>query len=330
MVQTELTGPPREARELPWAVRLCAEAAHRLGAQIEVLDAEYGYLFRVSQNGHAVTLLGGCSPLNDAVATRLCDDKYYTGLLLERAGPRVPKSVRCVDPAYFQLDQFDGHTGIGPGLEFARRLGYPVVVKPNRMSHGRYVELVADGAALERHITTIWKFDYIALVQEVIEGVDLRFDFLDGEYLAGYVRRPLVVRGDGRSSIRELLAGFEQTGDGWARAVLAAGFDPDTIVQAGDQLNVGGQILNLNRFATAELIERLPGTWLDYCRGIGRALNLRHFGVDVRAPSFAGDPALATILEVNASPLLVQLYRLGHAELAVQAQMKVLTAILEQ
>jgi len=58
-------------------------------------------------------------------------------------------------------------------------------------------------------------------------------------------------------------------------------------------------------------------------------MNLRHFGVDLRAPGFDGDPARATILEVNSSPLLVQLYRSGHAELAVQGQMKVLAAILD-
>jgi len=329
MVQAEVTSPPAAVRELPWAVRLCAEAAGRLGAQIEVLDPEYGYLFRVSRNGASALLLGGRSPLNDAVATRLCEDKYYTGLLLERAGFGVPRSVRCLDPEYFQLDHYEGRTGVEVGKAFARHLGYPVVVKPNRMSHGRHVELVADEGALERQIARIWKFDYIALVQELVQGVDLRFDFLDGEYLAGYLRRPVVVRGDGQSSIRELLGEIETSGSDWMRSLLASGLDPDTIPQHGEQINLGGQILNLNRFATAELIERLPDAWLDYCLGIGRAMNLRHFGVDLRAPGFDGDPARATILEVNSSPLLVQLYRSGHAELAVQGQMKVLAAILD-
>jgi cyanophycin synthetase len=329
MVQAELTKPLSEATALPLAVQLCAEAAERLGAQVEVLDPEYGYLFRVSLDGKSVTLLGGRSPLNDAVAARLCEDKYYTGLLLERAGFNVPKSVRCVDPEYFQLDQFEGRMGIAAGAEFARRQGYPVVVKPNRMSHGRHVELVRNEKELERHVAKIWSFDYIALVQQVVHGIDLRFDFLDGEYLAGYMRRPLVVRGNGQSSIRELLSDLKGATDASARAVLAAGFDPDTIPRAGEELNLGGQILNLNRCATAELVESLPAEWLDYCRAIGRALNLRHFGVDLRAPAFDADPRLATVLEVNSSPLLVQLYRLGHADLAVEGQVKVLAAILE-
>jgi glutathione synthase/RimK-type ligase-like ATP-grasp enzyme len=329
MVQAELVSPPSDLRELPLAVQLCARAAERMGAQIEVLDPEYGYLFCVSLGGRSATLLGGRSPLNDAVATRLCEDKYYTGVLLERAGFKVPKAARCVDPDYFQLEHFEGRTGIEAGAALARRNGYPVVVKPNRMSHGRHVELVRDDQELQRQVRKIWQFDYIALVQQVIEGVDLRFDFLDGEYLAGYMRRPLVVRGDGQRSIRELLSELKGAADVSARAVLAAGFDPDTIPRAGEELNLGGQILNLNRCATAELIESLPAEWLAYCRAIGRALNLRHFGVDLRAPGFDCDPRQATVLEVNSSPLLVQLYRLGHAELAVEAQMKVLAAIFE-
>ncbi len=94
------------------------------------------------------------------------------------------------------------------------------------------------------------------------------------------------------------------------------------------RIDLGGDILNLNGWATAELIGELPSVWRDHCLAIGEALNLRHFGIDLRAPGLDASPQSATVIEVNASPLLLQLYNMGHRETALAAQARVLDAIL--
>lgn len=327
---------------LPQVVQIYTEAASRLGMTVRILDPEYGYLFEVTDGTRSIRLLGGRSPLNDAVAARLCEDKYYTGLILERAGYHTPTSARCLDPGYFQLNKYDGKTGIEPGLQFAADHGYPVVVKPNRKSHGRDVTIVHDETELRAAVEQIWRADYIALVQVRIPGNDYRFDFLNDEYLAGYARSPIIITGDGDQTIRQLVDAAEPRFSNeqfweltdrdpvWQREISARGWDQNTVLDSNSEVNLGGDILNLNRWATAEIITELPSQWLQYCLGIGKTMNLTHFGVDIKVASLDSDPRDATAIEVNSSPLLVQMYRMGEAEAAIEGYMKVLQATFER
>lgn len=275
-----------QPQALPRAVELIREAARTLGLSFGLLDSEFGHLFELSDGFVSRTLLGGRSPLNDAVAARIADDKYYTGVVLERSGFRVPTSVRCLRPGYFELEEYGDRVGDHRALPFALEHGYPLVVKPNRLSHGRLVQLVHHGGELTNAVHEVWKVDYVALVQTAHEGLDVRLDFLDQEFLVGYTRRP-------------------------HPASPRAGID----------------ILNLARGAQADVLETLPEAWIKLGRRIGKSLNLRYFGIDFKARGLDSDPDLATVVEVNASPLFVQLYAQGHRELALRAQVRVLQAV---
>jgi len=336
-----MTDPsPSRSDPVPAVVAMQTEAARRLGMTVRVLDADYGYLFELRRGDRRATMLGGRSPLNDAVAARICEDKFYTQLLLARAGYRVPATERCLAPGYFKNPTLAASAGIHPGLAFARRHGYPLVVKPNRLSHGRDVVIVHDEQQMITAIERAWRSDYIALVQQKIDGIDLRLDFLDGTFLAGYLRRPVILQGDGRHTIRELAAAHDQrfgpesfwqrtTDDPrWRREVLDLGRDAESVLPDGVRIDLGGDILNLNGWATAVPIGELPSAWQDHCLAIGDALDLRHFGIDLRAPGLHAAPESATIIEVNASPLLLQLYNMGHRETALAAQARILDAVL--
>ena len=274
--------------EVPKVIRLISEAAAALRITVESVDPEYGLLIELRRGAQRVTLLGGRSPLNDALAARICEDKYYTGLILDREGFSTPKTVRCLLPGHFESDFYERRSGHRGGLKFARDHGFPLVVKPNRLSHGCHVSTVRNIAGLKRAVNTVWNSDYIALVQEWLPGADIRLNFLDGEFLCGYERRPAL----------------------------------DTNEESG--------ILNLARGATPRLIPDLTPDWLKYCTSIGRVLNLRHFGLDVRVKDPNSRPERMGIIEVNASPLCVQLYHQGYRELAVASQVRVLRAIFER
>ncbi len=270
---------------LPEAVRLMEEAAVVLGLSFRLLDPEGGHLFELSDGRITRTFLGGRSPLNDAVSSRIADDKYYTELLLRRAGFRVPQSVRCLKPGAFGAE-YAGLVGLAPAQDWTRRNDFPFVVKPNRLSHGRHVQLVYDEQELVEAVRRVWEFDSIALVQTPHAGVDLRLDFLDADYLVGYTRTP------------------------------AAG--------ASDRESL---ILNLTLGARAEPLPSISGDWHAHGLAVGRALGLRYFGIDFKAPSVDADPADATVIEVNSSPLFVQMALQGHRPAALAAQTRVLAAV---
>jgi glutathione synthase/RimK-type ligase-like ATP-grasp enzyme len=280
---------PPSTRE-PKVVALIRLAASQMGLGLQCPDAEFGHLFWLTDGRRRVTLLGGKSPLNDAVAARICEDKYYTGVLLQHGGIRVPESVRCLKPGHFQQEDYAPRCGKDPAAEFARQHGYPLVVKPNRLSHGRDVQLVYDQVEMSKAIDAAWQRDYIALVQTAIPGEDLRLDFLDGQFLVGYVRK----------------AAHDSTGE----------------PASGDIT-----ILNLAQGAKAELLREVPEQWSSFGQRVGEMLNLRFFGIDVKAPGLESNPDRACVIEVNASPLFVQLFHLGFETEAVAAQRRVMEAV---
>jgi glutathione synthase/RimK-type ligase-like ATP-grasp enzyme len=289
MCAPELHVHERLPTELPHAVELIREAAETLGLSFRSLDPDFGHLFELSDGRVTRTLLGGRSPLNDAVSARLAEDKYYTELVLRRAGYRVPESVRCLKPGQFVLEDYSGRDGTAGAEAFAAARGFPLVVKPNRLSHGRQVQLVHNADELLSAIHRVWNFDYLALVQTAIGGVDIRLDFLDSEYLVGYTRR------------------------------APSGASPQEI-----------RILNLARGAQADVLDSIPEAWHEHCLRIGRALHLRFFGIDFKASGLDADPKSATVIEVNASPLFVQMALQGHRERARRAQARVLEAVWSQ
>ena len=333
---------------IPSIVRLSLRAAEHLGYSYRILDPDYGFLFDVTSGHQTRRLLGGTSPLNDPVAARLAQDKFYTSILLKDCGFNVPEGVRCLRASYFTVNDYSRQAGPEPGIDFARKSGYPVIVKPNRMALGRDVAAVDNEADLVAAIETVWKGDYIALVQRVAHGADVRLDFLDGTFLAGYRRVPVVIVGDGCSTIRELLAAVDRRFDDdvyfgrrksesiWNSRVVACGWNERSIIPAGHVLSFDSTVLNLNRWATADVLDDVPAPWLRFCLAVGSVTRLRHFGLDLRVP-VVGDgstwrdtpPEETVVIEVNASPALVQLHDLGYADRAIAGQARVLRAAFQ-
>jgi cyanophycin synthetase len=215
------------------------------------------------------------------------------------------------------------------------------------MSLGRDVTTVHDDAQLVAAVERAWEGDYIALVQTVAPGIDIRLDYLDGALLAGYRRRPIEITGDGRATVASLLQRLDRRfaesaywrrheGDEeWGRRVTAHGWTQESVLPEGQRIRFGGPVLNLNRWATADVIDTLTPAWHACMTAIGSAMHLRHFGVDFKVPcghdpdAWADvDPWESSVIEVNASPSLVQLYRLGHEERAIQGLMRVMSAVM--
>lgn len=330
-----------EATSIPLAVAVQMEAAARLGYSGRVLDPEFGYLFEIEGRGYRRVLIGGRSALNDAIASRLSEDKHYTTLRLGQLGVRVPRTVRCLGPQWEAKEDYRDRVGVEPGRALARELGYPLVVKPNRLSHGRGVRRVEDRPAMEQALGEAFAKDNIALVQEYVHGRDFRLDFLDGEYLIGYERVPIRVEGDGQRTIAELLRDLDGRYDSpermsrltasepFEREVLGRGKNLESVVDPHEVLELHDGILNLQGLATGRVLFEIPEAWTRHCLALGRALHLRHFGVDLRADSLDGDPKQACVLELNASPLLLHLYRMGFREEVLEAQGRVLERTLD-
>ena len=332
------------------ALDLRLRAAVRLGWRVDCIDPETGWLWRLRRGDRTQHLIGMISPLNDAVATRLASDKFYTARVLAEAGFLVPEGVRALDPRQFAPapgdgDPFAEHRGLAAAQALARRAGYPLVVKPNRGSCGRQVVVVEDGQQLGAAVEAIWASEPLAVIERPLAGIDLRMDLLDGELLLAYLRRPLRLRGDGRSTVLELLhAADRRAGRArfvaqlsaeplWRETLAAAELGEHDRLPAGHTLEFPATILNLNRCCSAEVFAELPAPWVAFAGRVASCLGLRHCGIDLRVAAddepLAADPVASTIIEVNASPLVRQVAELGELALAEAAEERVVAALGE-
>ncbi len=290
-------GPTPEAELNPYAAIIVNEARRR-GIGIEVLDAAAGY-FALVLGGRRIVCRESLSELTTAIAMSRCDDKAVTHRVLKRAGLRVPEQTRVES-----LDQAEA---------FLSRLG-SVVVKPVRGEQGAGISVdVRDPQALERAIESARRICDGVLLEEYVQGEDLRIVVIDFQVVAAAIRRPAQVVGDGKQSVRELVRAQSRrrraaTGgesaipmDGeTARCIAAAGLGWDAVLPEGQVLQVrktanlhtGGTIHDV----TADLHPRLA----EDAVAAARALDIPVTGLDFLVPAVAGPDYV--IIEANERP----------------------------
>jgi cyanophycin synthetase len=241
------------------------------------------------------------------IAVSIASDKEETNNILGSIGLPVPrqKLVRSAEDA----------------VVAARRLGYPVVVKPLDANHGRGVGInlktpdevqVAFGKARE-HARTV-------IVETYIEGEDHRMLVVNGELVAVSKRVPGHVVGDGQRTIAELVevvngdprrgVGHEKVltrielDDQAQRLMGLAGVTAQTVLPAGERfflrstgnLSTGGTAIDLTDVVHQDNREMAVRA--------AQAIGLDVAGIDFITPDITQSYKThgGAICEVNAAP----------------------------
>ena len=188
--------------------QLLEKLAPRIGAKI-VLEPKWriaGQIIfpgRAGKNDKKSYFRYNTLDLNPVGASDVAKDKDYANFFMHRMGyPTIPGKT------FFRKDfarAIQSRQDIDAGYRYARRIGFPVIVKPNSGSHGAGVFLVHNKRQFMQACTHIFKNERVALVQRPVRGRDYRIVVLDKKVISAYERIPLSVVGDGSSNIRELL-----------------------------------------------------------------------------------------------------------------------------
>ena len=126
------------------------------------------------------------------IAVEIASDKEETNKILSKLGLPVPRQ-RLVQ------DERDS-------VEAARRIGFPVVVKPYNGNHGRGVSInLADEEAVRVAFRQAQAISRSVIVETYVQGEDHRMLVIDGDLVAVSKRVPGHVVGDGRHSVEELV-----------------------------------------------------------------------------------------------------------------------------
>ncbi|SDP80881.1 GNAT-family acetyltransferase TIGR03103 [Desulforhopalus singaporensis] len=166
------------------------DEARRRGIGTEIVDAENGF-FRLSFGGRSIACRESLSELTSAVAMSRCDDKAVTRKILQAAGLKTPaqKVVTGASDIKSFLATYDS-----------------VVVKPARGEQGEGV--CVDLKTLDEVKNAINRASELCekvIMEEYVQGEDLRIIVIDDEVVAAAVRKPASICGTGIHTVAELI-----------------------------------------------------------------------------------------------------------------------------
>lgn len=301
----------REARNAFYldAWRRAASAAGAACALLSDSVAEITY------GGYRLRVSGNTTSLDDPATLQLAGDKPAVYRLLLHAGIPVPRHV------VLEAEEA-GRLG-----ETLRALPLPLVVKPAADTGA------GDGVStnitrirqLRRAVAWAAAYGRRVLIETQIEGECYRVLLLDGEVLDTVRRRRSCVIGDGRSTVRRLIAAENglRLSMGLARAQVLIRRDPDLVGMLASQgLRLRsrppkGKVVELKRVINdnrADENEAADGVLcpaiLAAARRAAGAVGVRLAGVDVicRDPDVPLEQSGGVIIDVNATPGLYYHY----------------------
>ena len=290
-------GPDRYS-DLNIYARIIVDEARRRGIAVDILDAQHGY-FRLSQGGRSITCRESLCELTSAIAMSRCDDKRVTRNVLTASGLRMPAQILADDPE--TVRDFLAHH-------------QRVVVKPARgeQGHGVQVDLRTPDT-VEAAITTARRFCDDVIVEEMVDGEDLRIIVIGYQIVAAATRRPAEITGDGHQNIRTLIekqSRRRQAATGGEshipvdtetlRCIEATGYTLDSVLPAGQRLRVR-KTANLHTGGTIhDVTDQVHPQVREVAEQAARALEIPVVGFDFMVPDLAGEPY--AIIEANERP----------------------------
>lgn len=208
------------------------EAAHRRGIPFRHAG---GGTFQLGWGARGRLLERSTTEEDTAIGARLAQNKIHSARLLKAAGL----------PAAVNEAVADGEAA----LASARRLGWPVVIKPMDRDRGEGVTVdVVDATGLNTAFDRAQALSRLVIVERQVPGVCHRLFIARGKLLYGVKRLPMAVVGNGRNRVAELVAAEYARQQGrapWLRSEIRpvdelaiaamgkAGFSPDSVPGAG-------------------------------------------------------------------------------------------------
>lgn len=282
-INERLFAGPMPTEDLnPYAMIIVKEAWRR-GIDVDLIDAPRGF-FRLTYGGRSIRCRESLSELTSAVAMSICDDKAASRRVVEDAGILVPDEAEASDA--------DGITAM---LERHER----VVVKPARGEQGRGISVaIGKEDDLEAAFKRAYEVCDRVLVEEYVEGDDLRLVVIDHRLVAAAIRKPARIFGDGRSTARDLIEKQSRrraaaTGgeaviaidDETVRCLREVGLTLDSVLDEQQEVEVR-RTANLHTGGTIhDVTDHVHPALVEAAVRVSRAIDIPVVGVDFIVPS---------------------------------------------
>jgi D-alanine-D-alanine ligase-like ATP-grasp enzyme len=282
------------------------EAAEAVGASLRPLDAS---LLEIRCGDLVVRVRDNLTSLDDPVTVLVAGDKPLVYRLFAERGIPVPKHLLC------------SSRDLVSAWRFVQTTSRPCVVKPARSSAGGtgITTGIRGRGRLATAMARAGAYCDDLVIEHQLDGGVYRLLYFDGVLLDAVLRRPPTVRGDGRSSVAQLIEAENQDR---ARGGIEAsqslikidwelrhtmrdqGYGLHSIPAMGAMVRVKNVVNDNRRDDNESAVECLCPSIIETGAEAAAATGARLAGVDVMTT----DPAIplreshGAVLEVNTTP----------------------------
>jgi D-alanine-D-alanine ligase-like ATP-grasp enzyme len=302
-------------------LQILKRAAKKHGYQFGLIDSPYSEAIYVT-NGekHFISRSKtryGMYPVNPKFAEHLVDDKAVTKRVLKKFGFRVIKGKLFYTKPPLTGGTILAKDRVSAAYAYAKKITYPVFVKPNNGSRGANARIIFTEQALKSHIKKM-KEDCVPsfLIEKVTERPEYRIFAVGGKVQFMYRKKRVSVTGTGAHTIAELIAEMKIQPDAeylgrvlkktkqTHRSILGA--EKELILQETANISLGAEI--------TEYREKVPKAIDEWTMKLYKTTGLEVFGVDVFTKGTWDEPNKYLIIEVNSNPALSGIYAKGHRD----------------
>ncbi len=307
--------------------------APRIGAKV-VIEPEWGIAGQITfKNGLKSYFRFNSIGINTLGAAEISKDKDYANFFMRKMGyPTIPGKTFF---SKAHCESLGVKRGAREACFYAKKIGFPVIAKPNSGSQGKGVYLARNEKELRGALLSIFTLDKVALVQEVVQGDDYRIVVLDDRVISAYRRIPLNVVGDGTSTILQLLKRKQREFVAASRDTRLNPDDPRIQnklrarnLSLGSVLPRGEKVFlldnaNLSSGGDAVDVTNIlhPG-YRKVAVSLTRDMGLRLCGVDLMTEGdITKPPEYYRIIEINSAPGLDHYAQKGRAQRRIVEQL---------
>lgn len=289
-------------------------AAKKLGLNILVEPTRGIYGTILFDSGKKYYLKDINLNINLTVSASLSKNKAATSYFLKEFGYHVPEFTMAYSDE--KCTRSKSNDTVGNGLEYAKQIGFPVILKPNNMSQGSYVFKANNENEYFIFMSEILGHCDTAQIQKFYGGNDYRIVVLDKKVLSAYQRVPFYVIGDGNLSISGLIDKKQQAFISSGRDTILSkndmrltyklaqqGLSLDSVPFFGEQIYLQ-DISNLSAGGeTIELTDKIHASFVDFALCIARDMNLTMCGIDIITNDITqNNSGEFAVIEINSAP----------------------------
>ncbi|MBZ6527363.1 bifunctional glutamate--cysteine ligase GshA/glutathione synthetase GshB [Aerococcaceae bacterium DSM 111021] len=169
--------------------------AIKAGIKVRIIDADENIIELSYQGQTEYVKSANMTRLDSLISYFLMENKVATKVLLDEGGLNVPTGT-----SFNNIEDAKAF--------YASLPNKAIVVKPKNTNYGLGITIFRDKPDQDDYndaLSFAYKEDHTVLVEEYIEGTELRFYIQDNKTMAIVERRPAHVIGDGSSTISELI-----------------------------------------------------------------------------------------------------------------------------